>query len=79
MHLQENTLFDLDLKVTQNVTEYPLNHVTYAPAKFEFSTTNGLGSSIYKKMHYLILTYGSGHVKCCPEPSTSCDLCTCKV
>ena len=35
MHLQENTLFDLDLevKVTRNVAQYPLNHVTYAGLK----------------------------------------------
>ena len=43
MHLQENTLFDLDLKVTQNVAKYPLHHVTYAPAKFEVATTNSSG------------------------------------
>ena len=35
MHLQENTLFDLDLgvKVTLNVAKYPQHHVTYAHAK----------------------------------------------
>ena len=45
MHLQENTLFDLDLgvKVTQNVTQYPLHHVIYAPTKFEVATSKGLG------------------------------------
>ena len=44
MHLQENTLFDLGLgvKVTQNVTQYPLHHVIYAPTKFEVATFNGL-------------------------------------
>ena len=37
--------FDLDLgvKVTRNVTQYPLHHVIYAPTKFEVSTSNGLG------------------------------------
>ena len=42
MHLQENTLFDLDfeVKVKQNVSQYPLHHVTYAPAKFEVATSN---------------------------------------
>ena len=36
MHLQENTLFDMDfeVKVTQNVAKYPLHYVTFAPAKF---------------------------------------------
>ena len=45
MHLQENTFFDLDLgvKVTRNVTKYPLHHVIYAPTKFQVATSNGLG------------------------------------
>ena len=34
MHLQENTLFDLEIKVTRNVAEYPLHHLIYASAKF---------------------------------------------
>ena len=43
MHLQENTLFDLDLgvKVTQNVAQYPQHHVTYAPAEFDIATSHG--------------------------------------
>ena len=45
MHLQENTLYDLDLvvKVAQNVVQYPPNHMTYAHAKFELATSNSLG------------------------------------
>ena len=45
MHLQENTLYDLYLvvKVTQNVVQCPSNHMTYAPAKFEATTSNSLG------------------------------------
>ena len=37
--------FDLDLgvKVTQNVTQYPLHQVIYASTKFEVATPNGLG------------------------------------
>ena len=37
--------FDLDLgvKVTRNVTQYPLHHVIYAPTKFEVATSNRLG------------------------------------
>ena len=48
MHLQENTLFDLDLgvKVTRNVAQYPLHHVTYAPAKFDLTT-----SHVTEKVH----------------------------
>ena len=52
MHLQENTLFDLGVKVTrnvaqyprhhvtQNVAQYPRHHVTYATAKFDFATSH---------------------------------------
>ena len=43
MHLQENTLFDLDtkvkgVKVTRNVAQYPRHYETYAPAKFDVAT-----------------------------------------
>ena len=38
MHLQEKSLFDLDLGV-----QYPLHHVTYAPTEFEVTTSKGLG------------------------------------
>ena len=43
MHLQISTLFiyDLEVKVTQNITQYPLHHVTYAPAKFKVATCEG--------------------------------------
>ena len=34
--------FDLGVKVTRNVTQYPLHHVIYASAKFEVATSNGL-------------------------------------
>ena len=37
MYLRENTIFDLDLgiKVTCNIDQHPLHHVTYAHAKIE--------------------------------------------
>ena len=47
IHLQENTLFDLDLgvkaawNVAQCMKHCPLNHVPYVPAKFEVGTANG--------------------------------------
>ena len=44
MHLQENTFLPLTLtfvvKVTLNVAQYSLHHVTYSPARFEASTSN---------------------------------------
>ena len=77
MHLQENTLYGLDLvvKVTQNVVQYPPNHMTYVPAKFEGARTNSLGENRFTR-NYSIWPWGQGHTKCCPVPSTSCDLCT---
>ena len=44
MHLQENTVFDLDLgiMVTEDVGQHPQHHVTYAFAKsFDVATFNG--------------------------------------
>ena len=50
MKLQYLT-FDLDLgvKVTQNVAEYPLHHVTYSTTKFEVATSNGLGGDTFTR------------------------------
>ena len=49
MHLQEITLFDLDLgvKVTRNVTQYPLHHLTYLVIKFKVALSNGLGGDAF--------------------------------
>ena len=49
MHLQENTLFYLDLgvKVTRNVAPYSLHHVTYPATKFEFARSNRLGGDTF--------------------------------
>ena len=56
MHLQENTLYDLDngVKVTQNVALYPLHHVTYAHHRDMHSlkllrTPNGLGGDAFTR------------------------------
>ena len=55
MHLQENILFDLDLwgKVTRNITQYPLHHVTYSGTNFEVSMFNGLGGDAFTKKYIL--------------------------
>ena len=34
--------FDLGIKVTRNVTQYPLHHVIYVSTKFEVATSNDL-------------------------------------
>ena len=49
MHLNENALFDIDLgvKVTQDVAQYPLHHVTYSDTKFEVATSNSLGGNAF--------------------------------
>ena len=77
MLLQENTLFDLDIgvKVTQNVAQYPPHQVTYAPVKFVVATSNSLGGDAFTRKYF----YDLDPKKRCPVPSTSCDLCTCKV
>ena len=47
MHLHENTLNDL--KVTRNVAQYPLHHVTYSATKFEVATSKGLGRDAFTR------------------------------
>ena len=51
MHLQENTLFDLDLgiKVTQNGAQCPLNHVSHAHTEFEVTTSKALGGEAFTR------------------------------
>ena len=56
MHLQENTLYDPDLvvvKVTQNAVQYPPNHMTYAPAKFEAASFNKLGEDRFTRKYII--------------------------
>ena len=55
MHLQENTLFGLDLwvKVIRNVAQCPLHHMTYAPTDFEVTTSKGLiGETFTRKFNF---------------------------
>ena len=63
MHLQENTLYDLDLvvKVTHNVVQYPLNHMTYAPAKFEVAMSNSLGEDAFTRKYIICRLVGSNY------------------
>ena len=55
MHLQENTFFDgdfdldLKVKVTQNVVQCPLHHVTYAPTEFEVTTSKAIGGEAFTR------------------------------
>ena len=43
--------FDLDLgvKITQNVAQYPLHHVTYSATKFEVAMSNPLGGDTFTR------------------------------
>ena len=54
--------------------------MTFAPAKFEVATSNSFGEDAFTRK-YIIWPWpiGQGHTKCCPVPSTSCDLCTYRV
>ena len=48
-------IFDLDfrVKVPQNVAQYPLHHVTYAPAKFEVAMCNVLGGYAFSTKYII--------------------------
>ena len=48
-------IFELGVKVTQNVAQYPQHHVTHAPATFDVATSNGLGGDAFTRK-YIILS-----------------------
>ena len=73
--LKENAFFDLDIKVTQNIAQHPLHHVTYLPAKVKVAKSY----SLWRKHIIGPLTLTSGKLKKCQVLPTSCDLCSCKV
>ena len=63
---------------TQNVAQYSLHHMTcYAPAKFEAAIPNSLGGNAFTRNIWFDLGPTSRSHEALP--STSCDLCTCKV
>ena len=55
MHLLENTLFGLHIrvKVTGIVFQYHLHHVTYASVKFEVNTSNGKGGDGFTRKYII--------------------------
>ena len=62
---------------TRNVDQYPLHHMTYAPAKFEASMSSGIGgNALTRNIWFDLDTRSRSHEAL---PSTSCDLCTCKL
>ena len=60
---KHNLIFDLDLriKVTGNVAQYPLHHLTYSATNFEVATSKGLrGDAFTRKFNICILTLPLG-------------------
>ena len=55
MHLQENSMFYLDLgvKVSRNVAQYPLHYVAYSATKFEVATFNRLGGDTFTRKYII--------------------------
>ena len=51
--LSKSRFFTFDLGVTQNVAQYPLHHVSYAPAKFEVAMSNGLGEYAFTRKYII--------------------------
>ena len=45
------TYLDLGVKVTRNVAQYPLHHVTYSATKFEVAMPKGLGDAFTRKFN----------------------------
>ena len=81
MHLQESTLFDLDLGVKD--TQMLLS-ILYIMWPFHLQGLMLLRLTVKEEMHLQEITLfdlhlGQGHTKCCSVPSTSCDLSRYKV
>ena len=53
MDLQESTLYDLEVKVAQNVAKYHPHHVTYAPANFKVAMSKGLGEDAFTRKYII--------------------------
>ena len=53
MHLQENSIFDLDRGVTRNVAQYTLHHVIYSATKFEVAKSNRLGGDTFTRKYII--------------------------
>ena len=57
MHLQENQYLTIDLdlgvKVTRNVAQYPLHHVTYSATKFEFAKSNPFRGDTFTRKYII--------------------------
>ena len=53
---------DLDLRVTHNISQYLLHHVTFEPSKFAVGTSNGLGDMFTEN----ISKYSLHHVAYAP-------------
>ena len=50
---------NLGVKVTQNIAQNSLHHVTYAPAKLEVAMSNSFGGDTFTiKIHYLTFDLG---------------------
>ena len=50
---------ELWVKVTENVPQYPLHHVTYLTANFEVSMPKGHGGDAFtRKIHYFTFALG---------------------
>ena len=49
----EICLLILGVKVTQNVAQYPLHHVTFAAARFEVPMSNCLGEDAFTRKYIL--------------------------
>ena len=73
-HLQENTLFGLDLGPwSHEMLPKTLNIMLPMQLQFEAAMSNDLGDTFTRK-YIGSLTLTLGHTKCCPVPSTSCHL-----
>ena len=52
-YLTFGSRFDIGVKATQNITQYPLHHVIHASTKFEVATSNSLGEDAFTRKYII--------------------------
>ena len=67
IHHRKNPLFTFDLYLGVNVAQYPSQHVTYAPAKFEVATPIGLRGYAFTRNTLFDLNLGVNVTKMMPS------------
>ena len=52
--------FDLGVRVTENIAQYPIHHLTYSDTKFKLAMSNGLRGAAFTRKYIICMTFDFG-------------------